>query len=100
VVASLAIFAPSFVFVVLLRHVLGRLRQNPWTAAFLDAVNVAAVALMGVVIVELGIETLTGWNTWLIAAISGIVVLKWKPNAAWIVGGGALAGWLLHQIPA
>lgn len=98
VVASAAIFAPSFVFVVLLRHVLGRLRKNPWTAAFLDAVNVSAVALMGVVVVQLGIATLTDWRAWLIGAISGVVVLKWKPNAAWIVGGGATAGWLLHQM--
>lgn len=98
VVASVAIFTPSLIFVVLLRHVLGKLRNNPWTAAFLDAVNVSAVALMGVVVVELGISTLTDWRAWVIAVISGVVVLKWKPNAAWIVAGGAVAGWVLHQI--
>jgi chromate transporter len=97
IVASLAIFLPSFVFVVLLRHVLHKLRKNPWTAAFLDAVNVSAVALMGIVVVELGIATLTDWRSWLIAGVSGVVVLRFKPNAAWIVAGGAAAGWFLHQ---
>jgi len=37
-----------------------RLRQSPWTSAFLDAVNVSSVALMLAVIVKLGQTTLTG----------------------------------------
>jgi hypothetical protein len=44
-----------------------RLRQSVWIAAFLDAVNVCAVALMVGVTVRLGIDALRGWPAWLIS---------------------------------
>jgi chromate transporter len=46
VVATMGIFLRSFFYVGLLALVLFRLRQSVWVAAFLDAVNVCAVALM------------------------------------------------------
>lgn len=53
VVATVAIFLPSFFFVAALNPLIPRLRSSKWTAAFLDAVNVSAVALMAVVTIEL-----------------------------------------------
>jgi chromate transporter len=95
VVATLAIFLPSFFYVALLAPVLFRLRQSAWMAAFLDSVNVCAVALMAGVTVKLGVDALRGWPTWLIAAIALGGLLRWKVNPAWIVLGGGLAGLLL-----
>ncbi|MCG8462818.1 MAG: chromate transporter, partial [Holophagales bacterium] len=56
--ATLAIFLPSFVFVLLLNPIVPRLRRNRWTAAFLDAVNASALALMAVVSARLGAPVL------------------------------------------
>jgi putative chromate ion transporter len=44
--ATLAIFLPSFVFVAALMPLLSRARRSSWSAAALDGVNAAAVALM------------------------------------------------------
>lgn len=52
-VATVGIFLPSFFYVALLAPVLFRLRQSPWMAAFLDSVNVCAVALMSGVTLRL-----------------------------------------------
>ncbi len=95
VVATLGIFLPAFVFVGILNPIVPRLRESKWSAAFLDAVNVSAVALMAVVTLELGAGVLVSPGAWVIFAVATVLALRFKVNAAWIVLGGALAGWLL-----
>lgn len=96
VVATLAIFLPSFAFVWALNPLIPRLRQSPWASSFLDAVNASAVALMAVVTFQLARSTLTEWQAWLIAVAAAVVVLRTKVNTAWLVLGGAAAGFLLQ----
>ena len=97
-VATVAIFLPSFFYVALLAPVLFRLRQSPWMTAFLDAVNVCAVALMAGVTVRLGADALRGWPAWVIAVAALAVLWRWKVNPAWVVLGGGLAGFALAAI--
>jgi chromate transporter len=96
-VATVAIFLPSFFYVALLAPVLFRLRQSAWMAAFLDCVNVCAVALMAGVTGKLAMDALRGWATWLIGAAALAVLLRWRVNAAWVVLGAGLAGLVLIQ---
>lgn len=107
VVATAAIFLPSFVFVAAISPIVPRLRRLSWTAAFLDAVNVSAVALMAVVILKLGRDTLFAWPAgtivwpaWGIALAGAALRLRWrKIHPAWLIAGGALMGWLLPGWP-
>lgn len=98
IVATLAIFLPSFFYVGLLAPLLFRLRQSAWMAAFMDSVNICAVALMAGVTYRLGADALRGWHTWLIAAAGLAVLLRWRINPAWVVLGGGLAGFLLATL--
>ena len=98
VVATVAIFLPSFFFVSALNPVVPRLRRSRWTSAFLDAVNVSAVGLMAAVTLKLAQSTLTSWPTWIIALAAAVVGLRWKVNATWLVLGGAITGWLLSWL--
>jgi chromate transporter len=94
-VATVAIFLPSFFYVALLAPVLFRLRQSAWMSAFLDAVNVCAVALMAGVTFRLAVDALRGGCLpWVIAVAALGVLLRWKVNPAWVVVGGGLAGLL------
>jgi len=95
VIATAAIFLPSFLYVAALGPVLPKLRRSAWVAAFLDSVNVCAVALMAGVIVKLAGDALRGWPMWVIAATALAVLWKWKINPAWVVLGGGLAGLML-----
>jgi chromate transporter len=97
-VATLGIFLPSFVFVLILNPIIPRLREKVWTAAFLDAINVAAVALMIAVTIDLGRETLVSWQAWLIVAAAAVLTFRFRLNSAWIVLGGALAGYVLNLL--
>lgn len=94
VVATVAIFLPSFLYVALLGPILPRLRRSSWMAGFLDSVNVCAVALMAGVTVRLAGDALRGWPMWVIAAAALAVLWKWKVNPAWVLLGGGLAGML------
>lgn len=97
--ATLGIFLPSFLFVLLLNPLIPKMRKSKVFSAFLDAVNVAAVAVIVVVIYEMGKQTITDWRSITIALLSLLIVFKFKQvNSALIVIGGAVLGYLLQLI--
>jgi chromate transporter len=97
-VATAGIFLPSFVFVLALNPLIPRLRASAWMSAFLDAVNVAAVALMLAVTIQLGAAVLVAWPAWAIALAATPAALHFKVNAAWVILGGAVAGFVLGLV--
>jgi chromate transporter len=90
--ATVAIFLPSFVFVALSHPVLPRLRGARGTAAFLDGVNVAALGLMAAVTWQLARNAITDWLTAALALVAGALLLRGAINSAWLIAGGAVAG--------
>ena len=96
VAATVGIFLPSFIFVSILNPFIPKMRKSRMFAAFLDAINIAAVAVIVAVCVEMGKDTLTDWRTIVIALLSIVGVLAFKNlNSAFIVIGGALVGYVL-----
>src|SRR5262249_1389860 len=63
VVATVAIFLPSFVFVALSSPFIPRLRRSPWAAGFLDGANAASVALMATGTWGPGRAAVVAWAT-------------------------------------
>ena len=97
--ATLGIFLPSFLFVLLLNPLIPKMRKSKMIGAFLNAVNVAAVALIFAVCINMCKDTLMDWRTIVIALISLINTMTFKKlNSAFIVFGGALTGYLLTLI--
>jgi len=97
-VATVGIFLPSFFYVALLAPVLFRLRRSAWIGAFLDSVNVCALALMTGVTIRLATDALRGWPSSVIAAVALVALLRWKVNSAWIVLGGGIMGLLFSAM--
>ena len=91
-VATLGIFLPSFVFIPIIHPVAARLRRSPWTAALLDGVNVAALALMAGVLLQLGQNALSDVLTWAVALIAFVILLRFKLNSALLILVGAAIG--------
>ena len=99
IAATLGIFLPSFLFVLILHPLIPKMRKSKIIGTFLDAVNVAAVALIITVCVEMGKDVLIGWRTILITLISLYVVFVFKKlNSAFIVLGGAILGFILNLV--
>lgn len=99
IAATIGIFLPSFLFVALLNPLVPKMRNSKMFSAFLDAVNVAAVAVIVSVCLSMGRETITDWRTIFIAAVSLLVVFVFKKmNSGFIVIAGALLGYLLTLV--
>lgn len=99
-VATAGIFLPGFVFVALTAPLVPRLRASQPLAHLLDGVNVASLALMAVVTVQLGREALRDGPSLALALASAVLLLRWRVNATWLILGGGAAGWLLHALRA
>lgn len=96
IMATIGIFLPAFIFVALLDTLLKKMRSSVRLSIFLDAVNVASVAIIVSVCITMGMETITDWRTVLIAMISIVVTFGYKKiNSALIVLGGSVLGYLL-----
>jgi chromate transporter len=96
--ATVGMFLPAFIYVAVTARFLPQIRKSPLAGAFLDGVNAAAVALMAFVGWQFTRGSLTNLPAILIAAVSVILVFRYKVNSAWMVLGGAVAGILLQLL--
>ena len=92
--ATLAIFLPSFIFVAISNPLIPRIRNSAWVSGLLDGVNVASLGLMAAVTWQLGRASLTGPLTILIALSSFVLLIWFKVNSTWLIAGGGLIGLL------
>lgn len=99
IVSTIGIFLPSFVFVALLNPLVKKMRNSKTISTFLDAVNVASIAIIITVCFQMGKDTITDWRTVVIAFVSILIVFGYrKINSALVVLGGSLIGYLLRLI--
>jgi chromate transporter len=90
--ATAGIFLPAFVFVAASAPLIPRLRRSAFAGAVLDGINVASLALMAVVTWQLGAAALVDWLTVLIAAVSALLLFRWRVNSAWLILASAVLG--------
>ncbi|HXH20420.1 MAG TPA: chromate efflux transporter [Dehalococcoidia bacterium] len=92
VLATVAIFLPSFFFVAAISPFVTRLRASPWASSLLDGVNVAAIGLMGGVTWRLANDAIVDALTAALALASLIALIRFRVNSAWLIAAGAAAG--------
>ncbi|MCT4664017.1 MAG: chromate efflux transporter [Flavobacteriales bacterium] len=96
IAASLGIFLPSFIFVWLLNPLIPKMRKSKFLSYFLDSVNIAAVAIMLSVLVEMGKESLVNWPSIIIVLLALFFTFGPKKiSTIWIILGASLLGYLL-----
>jgi len=98
VVATVGIFLPSFIFIAIVGPWVPRIRKSEILGAFLDGVNVGALALMVVVTWLLGRAALVDITTIVLAVVSGITLIRFKINSTWLILGGAVVGYVAHGV--
>jgi chromate transporter len=91
-VATLAIFLPSFVLVGLTSRGLQKLRDSEVAKGFLSGVGAASIGLMVAVMVKLGRDALVDPVTAILFVASAAILLKTKINSFWLVLAGGLVG--------
>jgi len=95
-IATFAIFLPSFVLIAISGPLVPRLRRSRLVGAFLDGVNVSALALMAAVTVQLGRAALVDGYTIAIALTSAALLLRFRINPVWLIGAGAVCGMMVQ----
>ena len=91
-VATAGIFLPAFAFVAVCGPFVPRLRASRPVGAFLDGVNVGALALMAAVTLQLARSALVNPPTAALFLVSAAVLAVFRINAAWLVLAGGLLG--------
>jgi chromate transporter len=96
IVATVAIFTPIFLGVVLPGRWFIRHRDNAQIKAFVAGATAAAAGAIAGAVVVLSRQTIHTWAAAVIAAVGLGLLLKWKIKEPYLVAAGAAAGILLH----
>ncbi|MBL1208804.1 chromate transporter [Geminocystis sp. GBBB08] len=92
--ATVGIFLPSFVFVLLVNPWVDKIRNSQFASSFLDGVNVASLGLMaGVTFLLIG-TSLIDLFTFILAIATTIIIFRYQVNSAWLVLGGGILGFI------
>lgn len=94
--ATAGIFLPAFVFVAASAPLVPRLRRSWIAGGFLDGVNVASLALMAVVTLQLTRAAIVDVPTGVLAIASGVLLLRYRVDPTLLIAGAAVAGLLLE----
>jgi len=94
-VATAGIFLPAFIFVAISGPVIPKLRRSRTAGAVLDGVNVASLALMAVVTMQLARGAIVDTITIVLTITSAFLLFRFRVNSAWLVLAGAVLGLLL-----
>ena len=98
VVATLAVFLPSFLMTALAARQMMRLRRNPRVAGFIRGVLPAVVAMLLVAAITIARSTVwLDWRLLLLVVVALILLVRCKVDAVYVVVGSGIAGFLLER---
>ncbi len=94
-VATISIFLPSFLMTVVAGSSLARFHTNKIVQSFLKGVTPAVVGLLVAAGISIGRAGIHSWVGLLIAVIAGAVLVRYRPNAIWVILGAGLVRFVL-----
>ncbi len=92
IVATVGIFLPSFLLVLVVAPILVRHRANPNVQGFVKGAYAAAIGTILGASVLLGRIAIGDWLTALVALLSLVVLFRWKVNNPALVAATAIVG--------
>jgi chromate transporter len=92
VVATIGIFLPSFLLILIVAPILMRYRSNPNVQGFIKGAYAAAIGTILGACVLLGRIAIGDWLTVLVALVSLVVLFRWKVSNPLLVAAAAVIG--------
>ncbi|MEZ4668620.1 MAG: chromate transporter [Anaerolineae bacterium] len=103
VLATLGVFLPSFVLVILTAPLIPKMRRSRWLGAFLSGINAGVIAAILVTLLELGSAALRtfGGDSWspiaiVVALMALLMLIRFRINVIWLIFAGGVLGLLLN----
>jgi chromate transporter len=99
VLATVAIFLPSFFISFFLHHLLTRARKSEGLRVFMDGLNAASISIIAVVGIHLLMSSVETWKGALILVLClALMLFNRKINTVYIILIGSIGGFLLQQL--
>jgi chromate transporter len=92
IVATIGIFLPSFLLILIVAPILVRYRSNPNVQGFIKGAYAAAIGTILGACILLGKIAIGDWFTALVALASLVVLFRWKVSNPILVAAAALVG--------
>ena len=89
---------PSLIIISLIAAFVSNFNELAWVQKALKGINVAVSVLLLKAVFSFGKKTVFDLCTFLIAALSFVLMFAFKVQGVWIVIGSALSGWLFQTI--
>ena len=97
-VATAAIFLPSFLFIFLGAAYLEKIEHSPYVQAFLKPVNAAAVGAILGAFLTLSYRSLLQPIPLALFALAVLALMRYKISFFYVAAAGAVAGWLIQKV--
>jgi chromate transporter len=97
-VSTIAIFLPSFIFILIAAPYLKKLKDIPWIKAALKGVNAAVIGSILASIISLIPVAIIDLPTISIAVVGFVSIVKYKINVFWCIGISSILGLVLTSI--
>ena len=89
---------PSLIIISLIAAFVSNFNELAWVQKALKGINVAVSVLLVKAVFSFGKKTVFDLCTFLIAALSFVLMFVFKVQGVWIVIGSAFSGWLFQTI--
>jgi chromate transporter len=97
-VATVSVFLPSFLMTIAAGSSLRRFRNNEAVQSFLMGVTPAVVGLLVAAALSMGRAGIHSWVGLTLTAICIFVLIRFKPNAFWLILGAGLVRYLIGLV--
>ena len=97
IIATVGIFLPSGLLMILVADTLKKVDQSPAWRAIFEGLKPVIVALMLSSIIVLGKSFENWWLSGIIAIISAVLIIRYQVNFLWLIGIAGLLGIFLMQ---
>jgi chromate transporter len=97
IAAAAGVFIPVYLVVLLISPYFSRIARNPQLRAALEGVTAAATGAIAGAVIVLGRRAIHDWPTAIIAAVTLLILLRWKVPEPFLVMGAAVAGLLTFR---
>jgi chromate transporter len=87
VVATIGIFTPSLVLMMLVSRAHAKIKELKIVKAIIKGFLSGFIGLLLSVVLQFGVESLVDWQTWVVFAVSVLYLLVWKKNVVWLILG-------------
>jgi chromate transporter len=98
IIATVGVFLPSFLLLLLLIHIYNRIAHQPIVQGFITGVKPAIVGMLFSATIFIGSNSITNASSAIIAVLGFILLYRFKIDPVWLILGGGIFGFVVKGL--